>query len=312
MPERAIQTIVVIDMGGTNVRLGHVVRAFEPQAADANSLAANLEPNPMSTRYATEDLRQADDPLEWLEQVIRDYTTRETLNPDALVIGVPFTPDKTMNTSVSSPNIPNLEGTPIASGLTERLGYTVRLERDINLLLLGEWQAGAARGVSTVFGMFVGTGVGGCYLENGLPFRGSTGAALELGHIPVRAEGRRCVCGNLDCLEAYACGHVLKALADAANVPVANVFTQQDPVLQDQLDMFVYDLACALSTSINLFHAEVALVGGGIPEMAGFPKDYFSEVFYSHLRRPIPAETVRLVWAELGSVAALHGAPLCL
>jgi allose kinase len=141
-----------------------------------------------------------------------------------------------------------------------------------------------------------------------------------LGHIPIRGEGRRCVCGNIDCLEAYACGHILRDIAEEAGVDVAKVFVKVfvsagddgDVVFRDKLERFVYDLACALSTSINLFHADVALVGGGIAEMAGFPKDTFAEIFYAHLRRPIPAETVTLVWANLGSRAALYGAPLCL
>jgi allose kinase len=304
IPKQTSQQIIVIDMGGTNIRIGHVKQAGDD---------IDVGTNPMSTRHPTEHLRQAVDPLGWLEQTVRSYISQEQLTPAALVIGVPFTPDRDMNTSVSSPNIPNLEGAPIASGLRERLGFEVVLERDINLLLLGEWQAGAAQGYGTAFGMFVGTGVGGCYLEHGQPFRGSTGAALELGHIPIRGEGRRCVCGNIDCLEAYACGHILRDIAEEAGVEVAHAFTSKgNAMFREKLERFVYDLACALSTSINLFHADVALIGGGIPDMTGFPRDAFAEIFYAHLRRPIPAETVKLVWGELGSRAALYGAPLCL
>jgi len=308
--------IIVIDMGGTNIRIGHVNQASNSigNINNMNNMGdIDVGIRPMSTRHPTEHLRQAVDPIGWLEHAVRDYAQQENLSPEALVIGVPFTPDKAMNTSVSSPNIPNLEGVPIASGLRERLGFTVVLERDINLLLLGEWQAGAAQGYNAAFGMFVGTGVGGCYLERGQPFRGSTGAALELGHIPIRGEGRRCVCGNIDCLEAYACGHILRDIAEEASVDVAKAFVSGgDSMFRAKLERFVYDLACALSTSINLFHADVALIGGGIPEMDGFPKDTFAEIFYAHLRRPIPAETVTLVWGELGSRAALYGAPLCL
>ena len=208
---------------------------------------------------------------------------------------------------------PTSRVSPLPADCARGWGLQVVLERDINLLLLGEWQAGAARGYGTAFGMFVGTGVGGCYLEQGQPFRGSTGAALELGHIPIRGEGRRCVCGNLDCLEAYACGHILRDITAEAGVDVAKAFVSDgNVVFREKLERFVYDLACALSTSINLFQADVALVGGGIPDMTGFPKDTFAEIFYAHLRRPIPATTVKLVWAELGSRAALYGAPLCL
>jgi allose kinase len=114
-------------------------------------------------------------------------------------------------------------------------------------------------------------------------------------------------------LEAYACGHILRDIAEEAGVEVAHAFTSKgNAMFREKLERFVYDLACALSTSINLFHADVALIGGGIPDMTGFPRDAFAEIFYAHLRRPIPAETVKLVWGELGSRAALYGAPLCL
>ncbi len=289
---------VVIDLGGTNLRLGHI---------GANG------PHPAGQVLPTERLRQAE-PVGFLASTVKRYAHENNLTLAGVVIGVPFTPDREMSTAVSSPNIRNLEGAPLKTGLTEQLGCPVRLERDINLLALGEWAAGAVENVSSVFGMFVGTGVGGCYLEDGKPYRGSTGAALELGHIPIRAEGRVCVCGNLDCVEAYACGHVLNELAQKALLNVGEIFDRglSRPDLRPVLQTFVDDLARTLATGVNLFHPEVALVGGGVTEMKGFPKAQFEGTFYAHLRRPVPFETVRLRWAGLGSRASLYGAQVLL
>lgn len=195
---------VVIDLGGTHLRVSHLNESG-PHLAGRTLL--------------TEGLRQAE-PVGFLSGVVQEYVRAENLDLRGVVIGVPFTPDKALNTAVSSPNIPNLEGAPLGTGMTAHLGCPVVLERDINLLLMGEWAAGAVQGVGSVFGMFVGTGIGGCYLGDGLPFRGSTGAALELGHIPIRAEGRVCVCGNTDCAEAYACGGVLNRIAAEAGISV--------------------------------------------------------------------------------------------
>lgn len=283
---------LVMDLGGTHLRLGHL-----------NATG----PSPAEHKLSTDDLRQSD-PLDFLTETLSAYARAHQLAVSAAVLGVPFTPDRELSTAVSSPNIRNLEGVPLTSGLSAALGYPVRLERDINLLLLGEWRAGAARSYQTVFGMFVGTGVGGCYLGGGVPFRGATGAALELGHIPIRTEGARCGCGNLDCLEAYACGRVLAELAAAAGAEVGTIFLEPPPALAGRLTQFVDDLARALATGVNLFHPDLALVGGGVPEMPGFPRERFVSTFYTHLRRPVPAETTRLVWAELGSRASLYGA----
>lgn len=285
---------VVIDLGGTHLRLGHL--SAEGPSTDEYKLG-------------TEGLRQ-DEPIAFLARTINAYAHARHVEVTSVVLGVPFTPDRHLTTAVSSPNIRNLEGVPLTTDLSAVLGCPVRLERDINLLLLGEWQAGSARDAQTVFGMFVGTGVGGCYLEGGVPFRGATGAALELGHIPIRAEGARCGCGNLDCLEAYACGRVLAELAAAVGADVRTVFRDAPRYadLPRRLERFVDDLARALATGVNLFHPEVALVGGGVPAMPGFPRDRFTQTFYAHMRRPVPAETIKLEWAQLGSRASLYGA----
>lgn len=292
------KSTVVIDLGGTNLRLGHI-------GADG--------PHPAGQVLPTESLRQTE-PTGFLASAVAQYVQQNELELAGVVIGVPFTPDRELSTAVSSPNIRNLEGVPLREGLTEKLRCPVRLERDINLLALGEWAAGAVEGVASVFGMFVGTGVGGCYLEAGQPYRGSTGAALELGHIPIRAEGRVCVCGNTDCVEAYACGSILNQIATEAQIDVEEIFTQglARPDLGPILHTFVDDLARTLSTGVNLFHPEVALVGGGVAEMKGFPKDRFRRTFYAHLRRPVPSETVAVRWAGLGSRASLYGAQVLL
>ncbi len=285
---------VVIDMGGTSLRLGHL---FEGK------------PVGMFQTLPTSALRQASDPVAFLAEAVKAYTEAQNLRVEALIIGVPFTPDRNLSTALTSPNIRNLEGAPIKTGLEQHLGIKVMLERDINLLLLGEWYAGAAKGIKDVFGMFVGTGVGGSFLQAGSPFRGASGGAVELGHIPIRAEGKVCVCGNIDCLEAYACGHTLVALAERYDTQVDQIFALADSAeLRQELDAFVRDLAYALASAINLFQPDLALVGGGIPAMKAFPKEQFKSIFYEHLRKPVPETTVAFTWAELGSEAALWGA----
>ena len=283
---------LVLDLGGTHLRVGHL-------GSSAGEFAV----------YQTETLRQGE-PVQVLTETIRDYAKARQLTPSSVIIGVPFTPDKDLQTALSSPNIPNLEGVPLVASLGEALGCGVTLERDINLLLLGEAREGAARGYRDVFGMFVGTGVGACMLMDGLPYRGATGAAIELGHIPIRGEGRRCVCGNLDCLEAYACGHTLRALAAEHKLELSSLFLEgaENPVVAKALNEFVRDLAFALATGVNLFHPDLAVVGGGVSAMADFPKEKFEATFRAHLRRPVPATSVHFAWASLESEAALYGA----
>ncbi|HEX8701589.1 MAG TPA: ROK family protein [Myxococcaceae bacterium] len=113
---------------------------------------------------------------------------------------------------------PNLgwRNVPLGSLLTERLGRPVRLVNDLAAAAWGELNAGAGRGAQDVYVVFVGSGVGSCVIANSQLIRGAGGVAGELGHTKVIPGGRRCGCGEQGCLEAYAGGHNLIALAREA------------------------------------------------------------------------------------------------
>lgn len=288
------KTVLVGDIGGTKIALGHLVDGVP---SDAGSTVAT-------------DLLRVPDPMRALETILGEYAFQQGLERmDAVVLGVPVSLDRDLDRVLSSPNIPQLEQLRLGSALEVRLAVPVRLERDINLLLLGEHRAGAAINATSAFGAFFGTGVGAGFLMGGKPYRGFS-VGLELGHIPIRGEGRVCVCGNLDCLEAYACGHTLNALSGRFGIAVGELFSRRTdhPDLERALFEFVRDQAYATATAINLFDPEVAVVGGGIPQMRDFPRETFMATILEHLRRPYPREVVRLTWAQLGSRAVLHGA----
>ncbi|HEU4742954.1 MAG TPA: ROK family protein [Meiothermus sp.] len=293
------ETVLVADIGGTKIGLGHVERAL---GSEQRAQRRGLE-------VISTDLLRVFDPVEAMAGALEAYAARQGLSPIAAVLGVPVSPDRDLDQVLSSPNIPQLEGIRLASALTHRLGYPVYLERDIALLLLGEYRAGAAQGASSALGVFFGTGVGAAMLFGGKPYRGFS-VGLEIGHIPIRGEGKVCVCGNVDCLEAYACGHTLNELSGQTKIPLAELFLRraEDLRLDQALLEFVRDEAYAVATAINLLDPEVCVIGGGIPQMAGYPRETFRQTVRDHLRRPYPQQTVRLGWAELGSSAVLYGA----
>lgn len=288
------QFIIVADIGGTKISLGHLEHG---------------SPTPSSTTVSTDALR-VNDPILALEKILLEYAFQHGVRRiDAVVLGVPVSLDRDLDFVLSSPNIPQLEGLKLGSVLEARLGIRVRLERDINLLLLGEHRAGAAIDATSTLGAFFGTGVGAGFLLDGRVYRGSSGG-LELGHIPIRGQGRVCVCGNTDCLEAYACGHTLSALSDRFGVRVGALFTRraEHPQLKLALLEFVRDQAYAVATAINILDPQVAIIGGGVPDMPDYPRNGFLQTVLAHLRRPYPRDAIQLRWTQLGSRAALHGA----
>jgi allose kinase len=288
---RLPKNIIVADIGGTKMALGHL------EAGRVSTLNSSV---------MTQRLR-VNDPIQALEQIILEYASQNQLEFDAVVLGVPVSLDRDMDMVLSGPNIPQLEGLKLATLLEAKLSKPVRLERDIVLLTLGEQHSGAARGSSSTVGIFLGTGVGGGFLIDAKPYRGFS-VGMELGHIPIHGRGEVCVCGNLDCLEAYACGHTLNELGKQFYVPVSELFSDRNKNLAPALQDFIRDQAFAIATTINLIDPEVCVIGGGIPFMQDFPKEKLMHLILDHLRRPYPKESVKLVWAELGSSASLYGA----
>ncbi len=291
-------TLIVADIGGTKIALGHISHKQNTQFKNQTEFAEKLQ------TVAT-DLLRVQDPISALEKILQTYAQQHQLNPNAIVLGVPVSLAKDLNTVLSSPNIPQLEGTQLASTLEQKLGIPVRLERDINLLLLGEIHK---KQTTSALGIFFGTGVGASFYLNGHIYRGAS-VGLEIGHIPIRGQGKICVCGNTDCLEAYACGHTLNALSQQHSIAVKELFLEHaNQHLQQSLKEFVRDQAYAVATAINLFDPELCIIGGGIPEMNGFPRQQFMQTILEHLRRPLPRQSIKLEWAKLGSQAVLPGA----
>ena len=306
-------TLIVADIGGTKIALGHVptLETWKPRFREEPSNLEHVETSTISTtssrplQTVPTELLRVPNPVFALENILLEYAKTHDLSPTAIVLGVPVSLAKDLDTVLSSPNVPQLEGLQLGSMLEARLKVPVRLERDINLLLLGEIYE---QNVSSALGIFFGTGIGASFILENRVYRGAS-VGLEIGHIPIRGEGKACVCGNIDCLEAYACGHTLNALSKEFSIPVADIFIKHGNLQLEQLLLeFVRDQAYAVATAINLFDPELCIIGGGIPEMKAFPRKAFRQTVFEHLRRPLPRESIQLEWAKLGSRAVLPGA----
>lgn len=296
--ERATQNsdilsdVVVLDIGGTSIRIGHL-RNNVPYTdfIDFNS-----------------SLLRVDNAYDALSDIIKRYADDFELDIAAVVLGIPGMLDQTADRISHCNNIRQLEGVGLQARLSATLDCRVILEQDIMLQLLGEWKSGAANASPSVFGVYYGTGIGAAYLVDGDP-KVHSAAGLQAGHIPIMAQGKPCICGNTDCIEAYACGHTLLELAKEHHCAVEQLFAMADKKeLQAELDTFVRYQAYLIATLTTLFVPDMILIGGGIPQMNGYPRDKLLQHVQAHLQKPYPAETTHIVWASLGSASVLHGA----
>jgi len=293
-----MNTVLVMDVGGTHIKFG-VMENGLPRALSQH----------ISTRLLADN-----DPIIELAQYINTACqlldiNRQTI--DAIVATVPGMLDIGLDKVHFSGNIPQLNGRYLASELSTQLQLPVYLERDVILLLQGEWLKGAGRHVNHLLGIFFGTGIGAAFLENGQPFRGN-GFALEIGHIPFRGLGNSLQRSDLKphCLENHVSGRVLEAIADRHNIFISDLFLAcaNNLAVKKEIDCFIDDMAMITAAAITLFSPQTTLVGGGICHMAGFPYDCFRQKITAMLPITSTDATLDLRRDELGWQAVLYGA----
>jgi predicted NBD/HSP70 family sugar kinase len=286
--------ILVIDIGGTQIKFGYSVGG---------------RPHDFLQLFPAARVR-CSTPVESLAAMVGEVTERSGITPSIIVATVPGFIDVDEDVVLFAGNIPELNARHLARDLGQLTGCPVLLERDSVLALTGETIAGAARGCDAVLGVFFGTGIGAAFMQDGRPFRGA-GWALEIGHIPFRGEGRTLEGLRQDCLEVYASGRVLEAIATRHAEPVAGVFEAalHKADLARELDIFVRDQAFAVGTAVALLSPRTIIVGGGVVAMAAYPKRLLAGLIaanapFGETRRPMD-----LRWADLGWTSVLQGAP---
>ena len=197
-------------------------------------------------------------------------------------IGAPGSPNPQTGLHRNS-NLLCMNGRPFAADIAARLARPVRVTNDANCLALSEAIDGAAAGQGdVVFGVILGTGVGGGVVVRGDVIDGRNGIAGEWGHNPLPGLGdaetaaHRCYCGKLGCLEQFLSGPALerryahasgtqRALADIAVRAAAG--TDQHAVAT--LDWFVHALARSLSVVVNIIDPHAIVLGGGVSNIPG-------------------------------------------
>lgn len=164
-----------------------------------------------------------------------------------------------------------LIGQPFATDLETLLQRPIRLANDANCFALSEAVDGAAAGADVVFGVILGTGVGGGIVINGQLLTGPNAIAGEWGHNPLpwpsydELPGPKCYCGRSGCIETFLSGPGLSAdhlQHTGQQLNAAEIAATPDGAVT--LQRHAERLARALATVINLLDPDVIVLGGGL------------------------------------------------
>ncbi|MCW8835004.1 MAG: ROK family protein [Rhodospirillales bacterium] len=177
---------------------------------------------------------------------------------------------------VKNANSTCLIGRPLQSDLEAALGRTIRLANDANCFAVSESVDGAGAGLRVVFGVIIGTGVGGGIAIDGRPLVGPNAIAGEWGHNPLpwpmddERPGPPCYCGQQGCIETFLSG---PGLAWDFQAPIGGSLSAKDiaglaewgdKAAKDALSRYADRLARALATVINLLDPDAIILGGGL------------------------------------------------
>jgi fructokinase len=210
-----------------------------------------------------------------------------------------------------------LNGKPFASDLSRRLGREVRVANDANCFALSEASDGAATGVPCVFGVILGTGVGGGIVVRGTLLDGANAVAGEWGHNPLpwstaaERPGPRCYCGKFGCIETFLSGPGLARdhAAHGGDAGEARAIVAAardgDPRAAATLERYLDRLARALASVVNVLDPDVIVLGGGLSNVRllydELPRRLAPHVFSDTVR-------TRIVPAAHGDSSGVRGA----
>ncbi len=202
-----------------------------------------------------------------------------------------------------------LNAMPVKPDLERLLGREVRFANDANCFALSEAIDGAAKGARVVFGVILGTGVGGGIVVDGRGLSGANAICGEWGHnslpwpLPGEMPGPRCACGRDGCIEAFLSGpglardHLLATGEAREPADIAACAESGDRGCAATLERYEERLARALASVINLLDPEVIVLGGGLSNA-------------DRLYRNVPARWGPYVYSEsvvTSLVKAAHG-----
>ena len=200
-----------------------------------------------------------------------------------------------------------LIGKPFDKDLMDAMSRKVRLANDADCFTLSEARDGAGAGANSVFGVILGTGVGGGFLINGTLVSGPNAIAGEWGHNPLpwptpsEQNGPKCYCGRTGCIETWLSGPALRRdwIPDDGDSPemgdtfnLAERVAAGEPAAIGALERYTDRLARALATVINIIDPEIIVLGGGLSNIDNLCKgvserwgDYiFSDTVATKLR----------------------------
>lgn len=311
-----IKNRIGIDVGGTNVKLALV-------DVKGNIIYSNTIPTraDMGYEYTVNNIKQA----------IYELLKETNSTPDKIEgigFGFPGQVDYKQGIVRLAPNIPGWVDVPIARLIEAEFKIPTRVDNDVRCAALGELNFGAGIGCENLICITVGTGIGSGLIVNGKIVRGASNAAGEIGHIKLQThDGPLCGCGDTGCMEAFASGPAIIAMAedyikggkstkfremadpDITPYIVSEAAKAGDPVAKRIFTIMGEYIGIGLASVVNLLNPEKIIIGGGVADAGDLLMEPLTRTLKDRAMK-IAGSAVQVVPAQLGNTAGVIGASL--
>jgi predicted NBD/HSP70 family sugar kinase len=297
-----MQGIYGLDLGGTKI--------------EGVVLASKTDPSVLARlRLPTESEGGYQHMIEQIAKLIGLLEKETGIKAAKIGIGTPGTHDPIVQLHKNS-NTTCINGMPFKQDLSARLGIPVNLANDANCFAVAEANLGAVREVlpnaEMVFGVIMGTGVGGGIVYKGQVWNGRQGIAGEWGHNFLSRTGGKCYCGKMGCIETVFSGPALERYYKSLtgnHLPLKTIFQnlETDAAARATKKRLITYFGKAIATIINSLDPDAIVLGGGVGNIAALYTEGVAEakkhVFNARL------DTVFLK-PKLGDSAGVFGAAL--
>jgi predicted NBD/HSP70 family sugar kinase len=289
-----------IDLGGTKI--------------EGVILQSTTTPAPLCRiRINTEADKGYQHIVERIGLLVEQMSQKSGLRPETIGMGTPGVLDSRTRTLKNS-NIACLLGQPLQQDLEKTLKIPFTLANDANCFALAEARLGAAQGAETVFGVIMGTGVGGGVVVQNRALYGCQGIAGEWGHNILDPGGPECYCGRKGCVETFLSGPFLQkyyAALSGQALSLQEIVRRHargdDPHARATMEHLISCFGKALAGVINILDPHVVVLGGGVSNIDLLYTEGVGEVqLYVFNDR---LET-RIVKYKLGDSAGVFGAAM--
>ncbi len=296
------QALWGLDLGGTKVE-GVILPSLH-------------QPDPiLRKRIDTEASRGYEHIIHQIDSLIKEMQAGSGISPRAIGIGTPGVLDPTLLT-MKNCNTTVLNGKPFKKDLEEKLQIPVILANDANCFALAETHWGVVRrqapDARMIFGIIMGTGVGGGIVVDGKVWNGRHGIGGEWGHNFLDESGGPCYCGKTGCVETVISGPALERYYQGLTgnpLKIKEIVSRaeagEDKAAVQTIHRLSHFFGKAISVITNLLDPDVIVLGGGVGNIGALYSEGLASLQHFIFNNSVDVPLLR---PSLGDSAGVFGA----